>query len=85
VEHLPELRQRFQVVDNYLNVQQDILETFLNRGEIERLSQPTVLGNGSRLRATRTAAFNTLPTTGLSKASCKEDQTPPADRQKFAA
>lgn len=50
VQPLPELRQRFQqVVDNYLNVQQDILETFLNRGEMERLGQPTVLDNGKRI------------------------------------
>jgi len=55
VEHLPELRKRFQqVVDNYLNVQQDILETFLNRGEMERLSQPTVLNNGKRIPGLKT-------------------------------
>lgn len=55
VEHLPELRKRFQqVVDNYLNVQQDILETFLNRGEMERLSQPTVLDNGKRIPGLKT-------------------------------
>ena len=54
-EHLPELRKRFQqVVDNYLNVQQDILETFLNRGEMERLSQPTVLNNGKRIPGLKT-------------------------------
>ena len=55
VEHLPELRGRFQqVVDNYLNAQQDILETFLNRGEMERLSQPTVLDNGKRIPGLKT-------------------------------
>lgn len=55
VQHLPELRRRFQqVVDNYLNVQQDILETFLNRGEMERLSQPTVLANGKRIPGLKT-------------------------------
>ena len=42
LEHLPELRQRLQhVAENYLNAQQDILETFLDRGELERLSEPT--------------------------------------------
>jgi hypothetical protein len=55
VEHLPELRRRLQqVVDNYLNVQQDILETFLNRGEMERLSQPTLLDNGKRIPGLKT-------------------------------
>ena len=55
VEHLPEIRQRLQqVVDNYLNVQQDILETFLNRGEMEQLSQPTVLDNGKRVPGLKT-------------------------------
>jgi hypothetical protein len=55
VEHLPELRGRLQqVVDNYLNVQQDILETFLNRGEMERLSQPTLLDNGKRIPGLKT-------------------------------
>jgi len=37
-----------------LNVQQDILETFLNRGEMERLSQPTVLDNGKRIPGLKT-------------------------------
>jgi|SRR5579864_6906420 hypothetical protein len=55
VEHLPELRRRLQeVVDNYLNVQQDILETSLNRGEMEPLSQPTLLDNGKRIRGLKT-------------------------------
>ena len=55
LEHLPELRERLQqVVDNYLNAQQDILETFLNRGELERLSQPTALANGKRIPGLKT-------------------------------
>jgi hypothetical protein len=35
------------IANNYLDVQQDILETFLNRGEFQRLGEPTVLENGS--------------------------------------
>ena len=55
LEHLPELRQRLQhVAENYLNAQQDILETFLDRGELERLSQATVLANGKRIPGLKT-------------------------------
>jgi len=55
VENLPALREKFkQVVDNYLNIQQDVLETFLNRGELQRLGQPTVLPNGKRIPGLKT-------------------------------
>ena len=50
VENLPELRQRMhQITQNYWNAQQDILETFLDRGELSALSQPTILPNGKRV------------------------------------
>jgi hypothetical protein len=50
VEHLPELRQKMgAVIDNYLNVQQDILETFVDRGQLRTLAAPTVLPNGKRI------------------------------------
>jgi len=50
VEHLPELRQRMhQITENYWNTQQDILETFLDRGELLALSQPTIRPNGKRI------------------------------------
>jgi hypothetical protein len=50
VVHLPELRQRMhQITENYWNTQQDILETFLDRGELLALSRPTVLANGKRV------------------------------------
>ena len=50
VEHLPALRQRLAgIVDNYLDVQQDILETFVDRGQLRRLAEPTVLASGKRL------------------------------------
>ncbi len=49
-ENLPQLRQAMgAVIDNYLNVQQDILETFVDRGELRKLSEPTVLPNGKRI------------------------------------
>ena len=50
VENLPQLRQAMRaVIDNYLTVQQDILETFVDRGQLRKLSEPTVLPNGKRI------------------------------------
>jgi len=50
VEHLPQLRERLgAIIDNYLNVQQDILETFVDRGQLRQLAQPTILPNGKRV------------------------------------
>lgn len=37
------------VIDNYHNVQQDILETFVDRGQLRRLAEPTLLPNGKRI------------------------------------
>jgi hypothetical protein len=45
VENLPAVRERFsQITTNFRNAQQDILETFLDRGELLRLSLPTIIG-----------------------------------------
>ena len=50
IEHLPELCQKLSgIVDNYHNVQQDILETFVDRGQLRKLAEPTVLANGKRI------------------------------------
>jgi hypothetical protein len=50
VENLPQLRERISaVIDNYSNVQQDILETFVDRGQLRKLAQPTVMPNGKRI------------------------------------
>jgi hypothetical protein len=50
VENLPELREKISaVIDNYHNAQQDILETFVDRGQLRKLAQPTVLPNGKRI------------------------------------
>lgn len=50
VENLSDLRKRLcSIIDNYFDVQQDILETFVDRGQFVRLSQPTVLDNGKRV------------------------------------
>src|ERR1700719_466365 len=50
VENLPQLRQKMSsVIDNYHNVQQDILETFVDRGQLRKLAEPTNLPNGRRI------------------------------------
>jgi len=50
VENLAPLREKLQgITTRYQEVQQDILETFLDRGELRNLGQPTVLPNGKRI------------------------------------
>ncbi len=50
VANLPQLQEKLASInDNYLNVQQDILESFLNGGQLRKLSEPTVLSNGRRI------------------------------------
>jgi hypothetical protein len=50
VENLPQLREKMASInDNYLDVQQDILETFVDRGQLRKLAEPTVLPNGKRI------------------------------------
>jgi hypothetical protein len=50
VEHLPALRTKMSaILDTYLDVQQDILETFVDRGELRTLATPTRLPNGKRI------------------------------------
>jgi hypothetical protein len=50
VENLPQLRERMSaIIDNYHNVQQDVLETFIDRGQMRKLAEPTVLPNKKRI------------------------------------
>lgn len=50
VENLPQLKEKLvSINDNYLTVQQDILESFLNGGQLRKLSEPTVLPSGRRI------------------------------------
>jgi hypothetical protein len=50
VENLPLLQNKTAaIVDNYLEVQQDILETFVDRGQLRKLAEPTFLPNGKRV------------------------------------
>src|SRR5262245_48032053 len=50
VENLCVLRNTLSAItDNYLKVQQDILETFIDRGELRKLAQPTITSTGKRV------------------------------------
>jgi len=50
VENLSPLRQRMShIIDNYHDAQQDILETFVDRGQLRKLAAPTTLANGRRI------------------------------------
>ncbi len=50
VDNLPQLRQRMsEIIDHYHDAQQDILETFIDRGQLQKLAEPTTLTNGKRI------------------------------------
>jgi hypothetical protein len=50
IDNLPQLRPKLaSIVDSYQDVQQDILETFVDRGQLRQLGQPTVLPTGKRI------------------------------------
>jgi hypothetical protein len=49
IDNLPQLREAFhQGTQRYLEVQQDILETFVDRGQLQQLQEPTVNATGRR-------------------------------------
>jgi hypothetical protein len=50
VENLPVLQKALSTIDdNYLNVQQDILETFVDRGQLRKLAEPSITSTGKRI------------------------------------
>jgi len=50
IEHLPALRDKLSATNNnYLGIQQDILETFVDRGQLQRLAKPTITATGKRI------------------------------------
>lgn len=50
IDALPQLRAAMAAVtDRYQSVQQDILETFVDRGQLRQLAEPTHLPNGRRI------------------------------------
>ncbi len=49
IQHLPQLRQVMRGInDRYLAIQQDVLETYIDRGQLRRLRQPTITPSGHR-------------------------------------
>lgn len=49
VDNLPQLREKMAAsTERYLDVQQDVLETFVDRGQLAQLRQPTVTPGGHR-------------------------------------
>jgi len=49
VENLPQLRERMAAsTERYLDVQQDVLATFVDRGQLAQLRQPTITPSGRR-------------------------------------
>src|SRR5271166_1025628 len=50
VDNLPALRTTLSAIDDsYLDIQQDILETFVDRGQLQRLTKPTITATGKRI------------------------------------
>src|SRR5262249_12625771 len=50
VENLPVLQNALSAInDNYLNIQQDILETFVDRGQLRKLAEPSITATGKRI------------------------------------
>ena len=50
VDNLPKVRKTLRAItENYLDVQQDILETFVDRGQLRKLNEPTVTPSGKRV------------------------------------
>jgi hypothetical protein len=50
VENLLSLRNALSAInDNYRNIQQDILETFIDRGQLRQLTEPTITPTGKRI------------------------------------
>jgi hypothetical protein len=50
VENLPKVRKTLRAInENYLNIQQDILETFVDRGQLRRLREPSLNSSGKRI------------------------------------
>src|SRR2546428_7892694 len=49
IRNLPQLRRVMSGInDRYLAIQQDVLETYIDRGDLARLRQPTITASGRR-------------------------------------
>jgi hypothetical protein len=50
IDNLPQLRDVLhRGTERYLEVQQDVMETFVDRGQLQQLQQPTVTASGRRI------------------------------------
>jgi len=50
VENLPHLRARISaIIDNYHNARRDVMETFIDSGQLRKLAEPTTLPSGKRV------------------------------------
>lgn len=50
IENLPALRDKLAGIDDsYPDIQQDILETFVDRGQLQRLGKPSLTASGKRI------------------------------------
>jgi hypothetical protein len=50
VDNLPKVRKALHAItENYLDIQQDILETFVDRGQLRRMSEPSITASGRRI------------------------------------
>jgi hypothetical protein len=50
IEKLPRLGERMsEIIDQYHNVQPDVLETFFDRGPLRKPAEPTILPSGKRI------------------------------------
>jgi hypothetical protein len=77
VGNLPQLRNRMsEIIDNYHNVQQDILETFVDRGQLRKLAEPTVLPSSKRIPGLKLDHPRQLPVmhalAGVYSKACKD-------------
>ena len=62
IENLPVLRNALAAInDNYLNVQQDILETFVDRGQLRKLTEPTITPTESASPASSSTTRDNSP------------------------
>ena len=49
VGNLPRLRERMSaIIDHYHDVQQDVLETFIDRGQLRKVAEPTIFPSGRK-------------------------------------
>jgi len=75
VENLPVLQKALSAInDNYLNVQQDILETFVDRGQLRKLAQPTITSTGKRIPGPQARSPSATRPDACARTLCTQSQ-----------